>query len=1062
VKCHQRSTREGEALSTLGLSFCLVLSGAAGLIYQIAWAKSLALLFGTSAYSLATVLAVFMGGLALGSAWFGRRAERAQNAIALYGWVELAVAATGALSLAGLACVHSLYLRQGPALGDARTLLIVARVLGTALVLLVPTFLMGGTLPIVVRGVVRQSARLAIYVSRFYALNTFGGVAGALAAGLLTVPWVGLRLTVASAVVLNVIAGFLALRLASVISTGSPIALEKAHAEIGDVKHRSSQSEAGSAYLLAVFAFIGGTAISYEISWTRLLAAVLGSSSYAFTLMLATFLAGIGLGGILFERWSASGQTVTVRTIAATQCAVAASAILFLVFYSEAPTLIPPILHATSNAFAGMAFAEFVVCALIMLPAAVIFGFNFPAVVTLIAQAESGISRASLSVGRAYAANTCGAIAAALLTGFFLAPLFGSYRVVALCAAVNLFLAVILEICAPSRRAAIVLMYTAALGIVVIMGWSTPFFNPRLATFNPVLYAGHQQYPLTINEIANTLDVVFLEDGVSATIAVARSDNYIALKTNGKVDASNVDSSTQLLLGDLGGVFHAHPRRVLIIGFGGGMTASAIARFPDVERIDCVEIEPAVLHAAHYLQRLHRNVLSDSRLHFIFDDARNFVQMSPNSYDLIISEPSNPWVAGVSSLYTTEFYDHIRQHLNNGGVFVQWVQAYSLATDDFRSILATLAPHFFDITLWHAEGRDLLLMARTDTSPLNFQRSRSFWSSSALQEDFHSLHLTRPESWPVYFRWSDAEVRRIAAGAPAFTDDHNSLEYRAARAIVQEGLADELEALINRNQGKLLPTELAPKETRFAQWGSAESATEMQMDRAMDYVKAISDEKDSPAFQTLLGKAYLIQGNLEAAIELFQSPEIEQAGLYGIRLWLAKALYETGDRNGAAAQLNTALASDPRNTEILRAQVNLARASRQWERALAAQEMVVEFQFDPQPEDLCELGDLHLRSGDASGSEKLFLEGLTREPYSYLCRRDLGELQRIRGLGSEAERNLEFVIQFFPTANPRSYASLALAYQAERLTLKAQSILAKGLRIFPGDPGLLQLERQLN
>jgi len=236
----------------------------------------------------------------------------------------------------------------------------------------------------------------------------------------------------------------------------------------------------------------------------------------------------------------------------------------------------------------------------------------------------------------------------------------------------------------------------------------------------------------------------------------------------------------------------------------------------------------------------------------------------------------------------------------------------------------------------------------------------------------------------------------------------------------------------------------------------------MKMDRAMDYVEAISDERDSPAFRTLLGKAYFVEGNLKAGIQQFQSPEIQQAGLYSFRLWLAKALYEIGDRNGAAAQLSTALASDPRNTEILRTQVKLASASRQWARALAAQEKLVGFQLNPQPEDLCELGDLHLRTGDAGGGEKLFLEGLTKEPYSYLCHRDLGELQRIRGLGPEAERNLEFVIQFFPTSDPNSYVSLALAYQAEKLMRKAQNILAKGLRIFPGDPKLLQLERQLN
>src|SRR5205823_12818444 len=188
-------------------------------------------------------------------------------------------------------------------------------------------------------------------------------------------------------------------------------------------------------------------------------------------------------------------------------------------------------------------------------------------------------------------------------------------------------------------------------------------------------------------------------EGVNDSVAVVRSDNSVALRVNGKADASTGDARTQLLLGHLGAAFHPAPRRVLIIGFGGGMTASAVARYPDVEQIDCVEIEPAVVRAAPYLKTLNRGVLNDSRLHIIFDDARNFLLTSRQQHDLIISEPSNPWIAGIATLFTKEYYAAVRQRLAPGGMFVQWVQSYSLAPADLRMIIGSLAPHFPEVTL---------------------------------------------------------------------------------------------------------------------------------------------------------------------------------------------------------------------------------------------------------------------------------------------------------------------------------------------------------------------------
>jgi spermidine synthase len=1052
----------GQGLS--GLLACFFLSGAAALIYQIVWTKSLGLLFGYSAYALATVLAVFMGGLALGSAWLGKISERSQNPIALYAWIEFGVAASGGLSLAGLAGVRVLYFILYPHFSSSRIELLVLRFAGAAIVLLVPTFLMGGTLPILIRGVARNSSILGARVSRFYAINTMGAVIGALAAGFVLLPAFGLRVTLLCAVLLNAIGGVAAWRLARTKLFGEePLPQAALAKHVASKKERgTSQASASSGFLLAAFFLVGATAIAYEIAWTRLLATTVGSSTYAFTLMLATFLGGIVLGSLLFEKWSARHGDVTQELFSWTQLATAIAALLFLIFFRQLPGMIPPILRATHNSFGGLILAQFVTSCLAMLPAAIVFGFNFPAVVVLIAGKSGEEGRISSRVGLAYAANTCGAILAAMGVGFFLLPGVGSFRIVALAAIGNLLLAAALSIQSRMFRWAALAAHAMVFAAILLTGWSPYFYNRALASFGTVLYGSYHSDRLTAEEIANTEDVLFLEDGINATIAVTRTEDYVALKTNGKVDASNIDTSTQLLLGDLGAIFHRRPRRVLVVGFGGGMTVSAVARFPDVEQIDCVEIEPAVLRASPFLERLHRGAQNDPRVHIYFDDARNFIQTAREPYDLIISEPSNPWIAGVASLYTTQFYAALRGHLAAGGIFVQWIQAYSLRPDDLGMILATIAPHFSDVSLWHSAGRDLLVLARTDSSPLNFDRSRSLWSNTGLREDFHTLELMRPESWPVYFRWNDSEVRGFAAGAALNTDDHTRLEYQAPLALLREDLTQELEAEVRHQQHDLLPAEIAVREIAAARLGSAESAVELKSKRAMDFVQALEPNAETGEYDVLLARGYLLQGNATAAREKLQSAHLGGSNQYSWKYWLAIANHSAGAVLLAENELDELVAGDLKNEDALRARISFARDAKDWPVAIAGQEKLIAAQSDPTARDHCELGDLRLRAGDLRAAEAPLQEGLRRDPYSYLCHRDLGELQRASGRNQDARLNLEFVIRYFPEADAKSYASLALVYRMEKASAKMREILRKGLRIFPGDDLLQHMLRQTN
>ncbi|HWT87354.1 MAG TPA: fused MFS/spermidine synthase [Candidatus Angelobacter sp.] len=1040
------------------LQFCFFLSGAAGLIYQVAWTKSLGLLFGYTAYSTATAIAVFMGGLALGSYFIGKRSELSGASVRVYAWLELGVGLTGALSLAGLALVRGIYLHLHPFMEASKFLLLGFRVLGATLVLGIPTFLMGGTFPVLMRSVVRRSQELARRAGRMYAVNTLGAVCGTLAAGFFLLPAIGLRLSVFVAVFLNFVAAAVACRIVPAHGGSElPAATRKKIA----TPIVSNNSGIDKRWLLVAFALVGFLGIAYEVAWTRMLATFIGSSTYSFTLILATFLLGIVLGSAIFERFFSRPRFITLRSFAWTQSGIALLALCFLFFYRELPAMIPAILRATNNSFAGMLFAQFAACALAILPVAILFGAAFPLVVSLFS-GSAGAEQTGGVVGQAYAANTGGAIAGALLSGFVLLPAVGSFRLILLLAAGNALLAIGLWVSEQRRSWAVVAANGGILLVLAYVGWSNAFYGRTIAGFGALLYGNFHDQRLSVQEIADTEDVVFFEDGANATISVTRSDDYVALKTNGKVDASNLDISTQLLLGDLGTVFHSHPKRVLIVGLGGGMTASAVSRFPDVERIDCVEIEPAVLRAQPFLARLNRGVLSDPRFHLVFDDARNFLQTAKEPYDLIISEPSNPWIAGISALYTTEFYAALRQKLAPGGAFVQWVQAYGLAPEDFRMIVASAASHFAELSLWRSGGRDYLLLARTDKAAFSFERARKLWGEPELYQDFQTLHLTAPESWPVYFRLNDAQLRALSAGAQLNTDDRTRLEYNAPKRLLAESLTDELARYIASFRVGLTPNNVEPADLPSVRLAAAESALDQDDPRAAAWIAQVGEAAPPGRIDYLKGRLAVQQNHPQEAIELLKAAARRDTNQLDVINWLAKAQAEAGMLDAASDTLERILVLSPHDKNALRASVHLAQQRGEWDRAISFQVRLRDAESGVDAGSYCALGDLYLRKGDRAAAEQPLRDGLQWDAYAYLCHRDLGELLRANGRLAEAEAELDFVIAHFPEADPKTYASQALLYQAQGKRSQQEQVLAKGLRIFPDDGLLRKMSESVN
>jgi spermidine synthase len=1040
-----------------GILICFFLSGAAGLVDQVAWAKALGLIFGHTAYAVATVLAVFMAGLAAGSAYLGSWGGGRREPIALYARIEFLVGVTAGLSLAGLAGVRSLYIAAYPVLGGSRPLLLALRFLAAAAVLFIPTFLMGGTLPILVSGVVNRSSELGIRVSQLYWVNTLGAVGGTLIAGFVLLPACGLRLTIAVGAAMNFLAGLLALRISK--QTGRAPDPE---AVLFETAFSASElPRTTSRFLLVLFAIVGSTAFVYEIAWTRLLAITIGSSTYAFTLMLATFLAGTVLGSALFQRFLARSARISMRAFARTQLAIGIAAVGSLALFHWIPGVIPPLLRATHQTFGGLLLAQLVASALTVLPVATVFGFNFPLVVVLLDRtADRTVGRAA-TVGRAYSANTVGAILGSMIAGFWLLPWLGSFRLIVGAAMVNVLLALVLDWREPPRMRPVGFDLLCLLSAGAIAS-STFFYNRSLLSLSAVLYGNSYEGRLTLAETAATKDLIFSAEGVNDSIAVVRTDGNVALRINGKVDASTDDARTQLLLGHLGAAFHPAPRRVLIIGFGSGMTAAAVARYPDVERIDCVEIEPAVMRAAPYLESPNHDVLEDRRLHVIFDDARNFLLTTRENYDLIISEPSNPWIAGIAALFTDEYYAAARKRLAPGGMFVQWVQAYSIAPADLRMITRTYASEFPEVTLWRAGETDLLLFGRTDPSPFEFRHLRSAWSNRALRDDFQSLDIHEPEGLVAYFLLDDAAVRQLSEGGRWNTDDHTLLEYHAPQSLLARDLIDADQDLIAQFRTSPLPANLESADRSAALEAGATTALDLE-DRAnaKKFLEVPDSQPESAKRDLAWGRLAWIEGRLPAAKHSLEAALTLDPDSLEAMHWLAVAEEQNGEDSSARSRVEEILKRNPHFLPALEDQMQFAVARRDFRTALSAQITRMAVIEDPPAYEYCRLGGIRIGVSDIVEAESSLLEGLQKDPYSYACHLELGELYQRTGHFPLARDDFEWVVRFFPAADATVFRSLAEVDVVLGDNKSAQSVLRKGRRLFPDDRELQKAEALL-
>ncbi|MCP3140682.1 fused MFS/spermidine synthase [Pyxidicoccus xibeiensis] len=759
----------------------LFLSGATALVYELVWSKYLGNVLGNSGQAHAVVLATFMGGLALGAFVFGKTADRVKSPLALYGFLELGVALYALAFPYVLDALGALWLALAPLFPEGGR--VAPRLLIASLSLVVPTLLMGGTLPALVRHFASSLAGVQKELARLYAVNSLGAALGVFLAGTKLVPSVGLAASAQGAAAINVLLALAALALAR--QHPPSLAPGQAAPDVEGGAEVAYPRAAVRAALLGV-ALSGFTSMLYQVTWIRLLSIVLGASTYAFTLILTAFILGIGLGS--FWLMTRDGKEDSLRLYARMQVALVVSLCVALPLYVRLPYYFRQaswMLNRTLDAWPLYQLATFGFCCLVLLIPTFFMGAAFPAAARV---ATAKVSEVGRQLGGVYLWNTVGTISGSVLGGMVLMPWWGMEGNFVAGAVVNLLAAGLAYAAVPGRpkspaRAFWPVGAAAAMALVVLgsmSGWAI-----RLSSItSPRVRQPAESYEQLVAVAAKDTVPVFYEDDTFATVLVGDSPgSHRFMKINGKVDASTgSDVETQVVAGHLGVLLHPRePKNVLVVGAGAAITAGSVLAHP-IERMDLVEISPSVIDAARLFKEANRNAIDDPRTRVTVDDAKTFMALAPVKYDLVISVPSNPWVAGVSGLFTQDFFRTVDRHLADDGVLVQWIHTYENQEELIQLVVRTLRDTFPHATTWLGPY-DLVLVA--SRKPLTFdarqvaeRMARPDAKADLARVDIHDVFALLSKQ--VHSQEGQLE---FAGKGPINTDDHNLLEYASPIAF---------------------------------------------------------------------------------------------------------------------------------------------------------------------------------------------------------------------------------------------------------------------------------------
>ncbi len=765
---------------------CFFATGVTGLVYEIVWTRMLILAFGSTQFAVTTVLTAFMAGLAFGSLIFGRIVDSYRRPVVLYGLVELTIGIYSILTPFLFSVIKNIYLTHLSSGELHYASFSLTQFLLSFACMITPTILMGGTLPILIRYITASKEEIGFTAGMLYSINTLGAVIGCTITGFYSLYIIGVNETVYTAGIVDIIIGALVIAL----SRGKT---ERETAK--DIQRETVSSPADynpltAIIILAAFAISGFAALAYEVFWFRIFSLVIGSSIYAFTIMLATFLIGIGIGSLSFAPFIDKRKN-PILWFAILEFIIGLSVLLTVPVYKELPYIFLEMFKAFSSSFWIFLAMQSFLCSLVMIIPTLCMGAIFPTVGRIYAKDLDTVGR---GIGNIYFFNTAGAIFGSFIGGFILIPSIGIQKAIILLTGINILLGITILLTASLKRAAKGVLITAVMILFLITVMNIPPWDRVIMTTGPYVNPSAGPVLEAIKEKDKTIfdELLFYKEGINAVITVRREGDgkTISYQSNGKYEARTVDSKpgkAWSLLGHIPALLSKRHDRALLIGLGSGITLGAMEQYPFKE-IDVAELEPAVVEAAGYFSKANTNALDDPRARLHIADGRNFLFAAEKRYDVIVSAVSDPWITGVSNLFTKEYFDGINSKLTDDGIAALWFQNYRISIDDLKTGLNTFASAFPHVSLWfhYSNTSDLIVIGSKTPHAFEIGSIYANLTEGRVKNDLARLDISNPFDILSLFLMGDKDMREYIRGAGINTDNRPILEFTLPRLLYSE------------------------------------------------------------------------------------------------------------------------------------------------------------------------------------------------------------------------------------------------------------------------------------
>ncbi len=760
------------------------LTGLTGLIYELVWTRMLILSFGSTQFAITTVITTYMAGLALGSIIFGRFIDRFPRPMLIYGIIELLIGTYCFITPYIFNLIKTIYITSASV-----TTIVYASFNSTQFILsffgiILPTTLMGGTLPVLIKFFTLEKDSVGKNTGLLYGLNTIGAVTGTLSTGLFLLYFFGVQSSLYLAGAIDTIIGLILIFLST-----RNIYLTK-EAEMVPTHPRQDESlnqqrslgglNSTELVIITSFALSGFAALAYEVLWTRLLSLVLGSSIYAFTIILTAFLTGISIGSLIYTRlFENKGNPLLLFSIL--ESAIGLYALSSIFFYRYLPFIFHYLYNYFSETFWIFLVFQFMLSLIIMIVPTLAMGAIFP-IVSKIYTKDS--TRVGSSIGSLYFANTLGSIGGSFIAGFLMIPIIGIQRSIISVSFLNIAIAIALLMLTDKNVTLKSIKSSSVIAFSLIIVALLPSWDREVMTLGPYV---NPELVSKYSDEAKDTKLLYYKEGINAVITVRKKGSMLSYQANGKWEArvnNDIPSEAWYLLGHIPMLLNKDPKNVLLIGLGSGITLGALEEYP-AEQVEVVELEPAVIEAARFFSATHNNALDDKRLSIHITDGRSFIASTDRIYDVIVSGVSDPWITGVSNLFTREYFKAIYDHLAADGVVAIWFQNYRMTDSDFNTGLKTIMSVFPYVSTWfhYKSPADIIVVATKKRIQFDLDVMRNKLLLKRVHKGLMRIDIDGPYDIFEFFLAGTDDLRRLVKHADINTDNKPILEFSLPRHL---------------------------------------------------------------------------------------------------------------------------------------------------------------------------------------------------------------------------------------------------------------------------------------